>query len=54
MGTATADTVSSPGAYRAADLNIEINIYQAMTEHVAPGPAVYSGESEKTVYLRPR
>ena len=47
-GTATAETVSIPGAYKAADAGIEINIYQAMTEYVAPGPAVYSGGSEKT------
>ncbi|KAG8160264.1 hypothetical protein KVR01_009800 [Diaporthe batatas] len=47
-GTATAETVSIPGAYKAADPGIEINIYQAMTEYVAPGPAVYAGGSEKT------
>lgn len=47
-GTATAETVSIPGAYKAADPGIEINIYQAMTEYVAPGPAVYSGGSNKT------
>lgn len=47
-GTATAETVSIPGAYKAADPGIEINIYQAMTEYVAPGPAVYSGGSTKT------
>lgn len=47
-GTATAETVSIPGAYKAADPGIEINIYQAMTEYVAPGPAVYSGGSSKT------
>lgn len=46
-GTATAETVSIPGAYKAADPGIEINIYQAMTEYVAPGPAVYSGGSTK-------
>lgn len=47
-GTATAETVSIPGAYKAADPGIEINIYQAMTEYVAPGPAVYAGGSNKT------
>lgn len=47
-GTAKAETVSIPGAYKAADPGIEINIYQAMTEYVAPGPAVYAGGSNKT------
>lgn len=47
-GTATAETVSIPGVYKAADPGIEINIYQAMTEYVAPGPAVYAGGSNKT------
>ncbi|POS69619.1 glycosylhydrolase family 61-5 [Diaporthe helianthi] len=46
-GTATAETVSIPGAYKAADPGVEINIYQAMAEYVAPGPAVYAGGSEK-------
>ncbi|KAK2607616.1 hypothetical protein N8I77_006279 [Diaporthe amygdali] len=47
-GTAKAETVSLPGAYAAADPGIMINIYQQMTEYVAPGPAVYAGGSNKT------
>jgi cellulase len=32
--------VNFPGAYAAADPGIQINIYQHLTEYVAPGPSV--------------
>ncbi|KAK7747848.1 hypothetical protein SLS53_001097 [Cytospora paraplurivora] len=47
-GTATADTVSIPGAYNASDAGILINIYQSMTTYEAPGPTVYAGGSTKS------
>jgi cellulase len=39
-------TVSFPGAYRASDPGLQINIYQAMSSYTAPGPAVISGGQE--------
>lgn len=47
-GTATAETVSIPGAYNASDAGILINIYQSMTTYEAPGPTVYAGGSTKS------
>ncbi|XXH00939.1 hypothetical protein Hte_007290 [Hypoxylon texense] len=40
--------VSLPGAYKASDPGILVNIHAAMSGYVAPGPAVYSGGSTKS------
>lgn len=37
-----------PGAYKAADPGIEVNIHAAMATYVAPGPTVYSGGTTKS------
>tara|TARA_R110002060_G_scaffold53677_4_gene64346 strand:- start:958 stop:1245 length:288 start_codon:yes stop_codon:yes gene_type:complete len=42
-GTATPAGVSFPGAYKASDPGIMINIYQTISKYVIPGPAVYKG-----------
>lgn len=41
-GSLSPDTVSFPGAYSADDSGILINIYEEMTEYIAPGPDVIS------------
>ncbi|KAI1103491.1 glycoside hydrolase [Jackrogersella minutella] len=46
-GTAKPAGVSLPGAYKASDPGILINIHAAVSDYVAPGPAVYSGGSIK-------
>ncbi|KAF1945484.1 hypothetical protein EJ02DRAFT_441862 [Clathrospora elynae] len=38
--------VSFPGAYKATDPGIEINIYQNLASYAAPGPAVIAGGTE--------
>jgi len=38
--------VSFPGAYKASDPGIQINIYQNLNSYVAPGPAVIAGGTE--------
>jgi cellulase len=45
-GTASPAGVVFPGAYSATDPGIQINIYQALSTYVAPGPAVISGGTE--------
>ncbi|KAF2474916.1 uncharacterized protein BDR25DRAFT_215241 [Lindgomyces ingoldianus] len=45
-GSSTPSGVSFPGAYKAADPGIQINIYQPLSTYVAPGPAVISGGTE--------
>lgn len=45
-GTTNPTGVSFPGAYKATDPGILINIYQKLTKYVAPGPAVISGGTE--------
>ncbi|PSN64881.1 putative cellulose binding protein [Corynespora cassiicola Philippines] len=45
-GTRTPEGVAFPGAYDPADPGLQINIYQAMSEYVAPGPAVIVGGTE--------
>jgi cellulase len=42
-GTTNPSGVSFPGAYKASDPGILINIYQKLTKYVSPGPAVVSG-----------
>ncbi|CCC11529.1 unnamed protein product [Sordaria macrospora k-hell] len=46
-GSASPATVSFPGAYKSSDAGILVNIHAAMSNYVAPGPAVYSGGSSK-------
>ncbi|KAF2113111.1 glycosyl hydrolase family 61-domain-containing protein [Lophiotrema nucula] len=45
-GTTAPSGVAFPGAYKAADPGIQINIYQQLSTYVAPGPAVISGGAE--------
>jgi cellulase len=47
-GSANPATVSFPGAYKASDPGILVNIHAAMSTYVAPGPAVYAGGSTKS------
>ncbi|ORY00969.1 glycosyl hydrolase family 61-domain-containing protein [Clohesyomyces aquaticus] len=42
-GTLSPSGVTFPGAYKASDPGIQINIYQALSTYVAPGPDVISG-----------
>ncbi|KAK6226423.1 glycosyl hydrolase family 61 [Colletotrichum tabaci] len=42
-GTAKPEGVSFPGAYKATDPGLLINIYNTITDYVIPGPAVYGG-----------
>ncbi|KAB5530284.1 glycosyl hydrolase family 61-domain-containing protein [Coniochaeta sp. 2T2.1] len=46
-GSAAPAAVSFPGAYRASDPGILVNIHSALSTYVAPGPAVYAGGSTK-------
>ncbi|KAK6835126.1 glycosylhydrolase family 61-5 [Apiospora arundinis] len=46
-GSATPATVNFPGAYKASDPGILVNIHAAMSGYTAPGPAVYSGGSTR-------
>lgn len=41
-GTATPSTVAFPGAYKATDPGILINIYQTLTGYTIPGPALFT------------
>ncbi|KAJ8116912.1 hypothetical protein OPT61_g1770 [Boeremia exigua] len=45
-GTTNPTGVSFPGAYKASDPGILINIYQKLTQYISPGPAVISGGTE--------
>ena len=47
-GSASPATVSFPGAYKATDPGILVNIYQALSSYADPGPAVYSGGLTRT------
>ncbi|KAK4240610.1 glycoside hydrolase [Achaetomium macrosporum] len=47
-GTANPSTVLFPGAYKASDPGIQVNIHAPMSTYVAPGPAVYAGGSTKS------
>ena len=42
-GAANPATVTLPGAYKASDPGILVNIHAPMSSYVAPGPAVYAG-----------
>lgn len=42
-GATNPSGVSLPGAYKATDPGIQINIYQQLSTYVAPGPTVISG-----------
>ncbi|KZL84055.1 glycoside hydrolase family 61 protein [Colletotrichum incanum] len=44
-GTAKPEGVTFPGAYKATDPGLLINIYNAITNYVIPGPAVYGSGS---------
>lgn len=46
-GSATPPTVLFPGAYKASDAGIQVNIHAALSGYTAPGPAVYAGGSTK-------
>lgn len=46
-GTATPATVKFPGAYKASDPGILVNIHAALSTYVPPGPAVYAGGTTK-------
>jgi cellulase len=45
-GSSSPAGVSFPGAYKATDPGIQINIYQNLASYVAPGPAVIAGGTE--------
>jgi len=47
-GTASPSTVRLPGAYRASDPGILVNIHAPLSTYIAPGPDVYSGGTTKT------
>jgi len=47
-GSASPAVVSFPGAYKASDPGILINIHAAMATYADPGPTVYSGGSTKS------
>jgi len=45
-GSSSPAGVSFPGAYKATDPGIQINIYQSLSSYIAPGPAVIAGGTE--------
>jgi cellulase len=47
-GSASPPTVSFPGAYKASDPGIQVNIHGALSSYTVPGPAVYSGGENRT------
>ncbi|KAJ3948412.1 uncharacterized protein N0V96_002663 [Colletotrichum fioriniae] len=47
-GSASPGTVSFPGAYKASDAGILVDIHRALTTYVVPGPTVYAGGSTKS------
>jgi cellulase len=42
-GTATPSGVLFPGAYKASDPGILVNIHAALSTYISPGPPVYAG-----------
>ncbi|KAK4249676.1 glycoside hydrolase [Corynascus novoguineensis] len=46
-GGASPATVNFPGAYKASDPGILVNIHSSLSNYVVPGPAVYSGGTTK-------
>jgi len=47
-GNASPPTVTFPGAYKASDPGILVNIHGKLTTYIAPGPTVYAGGSTKS------
>lgn len=47
-GSNSPATVKFPGAYKASDPGIQINIHATMSNYVVPGPAVISGGTTVT------
>ncbi|KAF2477279.1 glycoside hydrolase [Lindgomyces ingoldianus] len=47
-GSASPATVKFPGAYKATDPGIKVNIHAAVSSYVVPGPEVYSGGTKVT------
>ncbi|KAJ9144680.1 hypothetical protein NKR23_g5959 [Pleurostoma richardsiae] len=47
-GAASPPTVSFPGAYKASDPGILVNIHAKLSTYVAPGPSIYAGGSLRT------
>lgn len=45
-GSTNPTGVSFPGAYKASDPGVQINIYQQLSSYTAPGPAVIAGGTE--------
>ncbi|KAL1864655.1 hypothetical protein VTK73DRAFT_5739 [Phialemonium thermophilum] len=47
-GSASPDLVKLPGAYKASDPGLLVNIHAPLSTYIAPGPTVYAGGSVKT------
>ncbi|KAK3331269.1 glycosyl hydrolase family 61-domain-containing protein [Apodospora peruviana] len=47
-GSASPPTVKFPGAYSQSDPGIKINIHAAVSNYIAPGPAVWGGGTNRT------
>lgn len=47
-GSANPPTVNFPGAYKAGDPGILVNIHATLTTYIAPGPTVYAGGTTKS------
>ncbi|KAF6830913.1 endoglucanase II [Colletotrichum plurivorum] len=47
-GSAAPGTVSFPGAYKASDPGLLVDIHRALPTYVVPGPTVYAGGSTKS------
>ncbi|OAL56991.1 hypothetical protein IQ07DRAFT_24827 [Pyrenochaeta sp. DS3sAY3a] len=47
-GTNSPATVKFPGAYKASDPGLQINIHAAVAKYVVPGPAVIAGGTTRT------
>jgi len=46
-GSASPDLIKLPGAYKASDPGILVNIHAALSTYIAPGPTVYAGGTTK-------
>lgn len=47
-GSNSPATVKFPGAYKASDPGLQINIHAAVSKYVVPGPAVIAGGTTRT------
>lgn len=47
-GALSPPTVKFPGAYKASDPGLQINIHAAVSKYIAPGPAVIAGGTTVT------